>query len=147
MDRFEEVHLIDLFDSHTTVTHFALRPRPDSDAIRPNPILVHMARPTLSHWPLSEMEDFLYGIAEEDKLQDEAALKMLQDRYGSSDLTSRDCSGGPSHEMLRPKSLRRVRIAAYDGEDSYMVGEVRKILPRTDIPPYTDDSSLWYSST
>ncbi|KAG8892978.1 hypothetical protein FRC00_011258, partial [Tulasnella sp. 408] len=141
MDRFEEVHLMDLFDSHMTVTHFALRVRDDSDALRPNPILAHMARPILSRWPLPEMVDLVYGIAEEDKLQDEAAQKMLQDRYGSNGVNSGNSFGGPSSGILHPKPLRRVRIV---GTASSMLGEVKKILPGVDTSLFgSDDESMW----
>ncbi|KAG9049740.1 hypothetical protein FS837_009274 [Tulasnella sp. UAMH 9824] len=144
MDRFEEVHLMDLFDSHTTVTHFALRVRDDSDAIRPNPILVHMSRPTISGWPLSEMVDFIYGVAGEDKLEDEAVLKMLQDRYGSSDLEPRDGSEGQSSEKIRTKFVRRVRIASEEGAGNSMLSAVEKILPGADTSLFgSDDEALW----
>ncbi|KAG8909807.1 hypothetical protein FRC00_009403 [Tulasnella sp. 408] len=144
IDRFEEVHLVDLFDSHMTVTHFALRVRDDSDAIRPNPILVHMSRPTFSRWPLPEMVDFVYGIAEEDKSQDEAAQKMLQDRYGSSGVNSGNSSGGHSNGILHQTPLKRVRIVAYIGAGSSMLGEVEKILPEVDASLFgSDDESIW----
>ncbi|KAG9049739.1 hypothetical protein FS837_009273 [Tulasnella sp. UAMH 9824] len=42
----------------------------------------------------SEMVDFIYGVVEEDKLQNEAALKMLRDRYRSNGSDSEDSSGG-----------------------------------------------------
>ncbi|KAG8952543.1 hypothetical protein FRC00_006737, partial [Tulasnella sp. 408] len=123
-------------------THFAFRILDDPDAIKPNPILVHMARPTLSRWPLPEMVDFIYGIAEEDKLQDEAALKMLRDRYGSSGVNSGEGSGGSSNETLHPKPLRRVRIAVEEGESSDMLGEVEKILPAANAAFLGGDDSL-----
>ncbi|KAG9049741.1 hypothetical protein FS837_009275 [Tulasnella sp. UAMH 9824] len=143
MDRFEEVHLMDLFDSHMTVTHFALRIRDDPDAIRPHPILTHMARPTFSRWPLPEMVDFVYGIVGEDKLQDEAAQKMLQDRYGSSGVNSGNSSDGPSNGILQPKPLKRIRIVSEIGAGSSVLGEVEKILPGVASLFGSDDESLW----
>ncbi|KAG8902821.1 hypothetical protein FRC01_009462 [Tulasnella sp. 417] len=139
---FDEARWMDILDSRTTITHFAFYTLPHPDAIRPSPILTHMAQPTLSRWPLHEMEEFIFGVAEDDKLQDEAALKMLQERYGSSDANPGDSSGGPSNGRSYPKPLRKIRLAVDGRTSSYMLDEVQKILPEAKASLFLE-TSLW----
>ncbi|KAG8897995.1 hypothetical protein FRC01_011071, partial [Tulasnella sp. 417] len=126
---FDEARWMDILDSRTTITHFAFYTLPHLYAIRPSPILTHMAQPTLSRWPLHEMEEFIFGVADDDELQDEAVLKMLRERYGPRDVNPGDSSGGPSNGTSYPNPLRRIRLAVDGRTSSYMLNEVRKILP------------------
>ncbi|KIO33321.1 hypothetical protein M407DRAFT_17876 [Tulasnella calospora MUT 4182] len=139
MDGLEEVHLVNLFDSHMAITHLAFRACSDPGAIQPNPILAHMAHPTPSGWPLPDLEVFSYCLGEEgSESHNEMMLDMLRRRYGPSPESG--------SERLPPRLLRRMRIVAavVGGENSvYLLGEVQKILPQAETSLIDEEDSIW----
>ncbi|KAG8947197.1 hypothetical protein FRC04_010920 [Tulasnella sp. 424] len=137
MDGFEDVHLMDLIDSHMTITHLAFRVPSDSNAINPNPILLHLGHPAQSGWPLPNLEVFVYGVAEEVESQDEAMLDMLRRRYVSSPEES-------DNARMLPQPIKKVRIGDDDGRCVYLLGEVQKILPQVESSLVDDDDSAFW---
>ncbi|KAG8947192.1 hypothetical protein FRC04_010915 [Tulasnella sp. 424] len=97
---FEEVRLMNLLDSYTTITHLGFGGPSNSEDTMPNPILAYMAQPTQSGWPLPNLGVFVYRGAEAAKSQDEAILAMLRRRYLSS-------SEGPDNERIRPRPIKK----------------------------------------
>ncbi|KAG8947199.1 hypothetical protein FRC04_010922 [Tulasnella sp. 424] len=110
MDGVEDVHILNLIDSYTTITHLGFRvPSSPRGPTMSNSIFVHMAQPTQSRWPFPNLEVFFYGAAEDGESHDAAMLDMLRRRYMTS-------SEGPDNERERPRPIRRSKITTLLGE-------------------------------
>ncbi|KAG8912039.1 hypothetical protein FRC01_005332 [Tulasnella sp. 417] len=136
VDGIEEVRLMDLIESHLAITHLAFRACSDPGAIQPNPILVHMAHPGPSRWPLPDLESFSYGVVEDGDSHNEMMLDMLRQRYD----TSFNESG---NEPIPPRPLRRMRIELGGTENVHLLESVRKILPQAEASLIEGDDSVW----
>ncbi|KAG8975720.1 hypothetical protein FRC05_005238 [Tulasnella sp. 425] len=136
MKRFEDVHIMDLLDSYTTITHLGFRAASLPDPTISNSILLRMAHPTQLGWPLTNLEVFVYAAAEDAESQDEAMLDMLRRRYTSS-------SEGLGNEGIRPRPIKRVRVCLDDSRSDYIIGEVQKILPEVETPWPEDHRGIW----
>ncbi|KAG8947196.1 hypothetical protein FRC04_010919 [Tulasnella sp. 424] len=132
----EEVQLMNLLDSYTTITHLGFGVPSDSEDTMPNPILVHMAQSTQLGWPLPNLEVFVYRAAENAESQGEVMLDMLRRRYVSS-------SEEPDNERMRPRPIKRVRVGIDGGRNANLLGEVRKILPKIETSGVSGGFSFW----
>ncbi|KAG8912040.1 hypothetical protein FRC01_005333 [Tulasnella sp. 417] len=135
---FEEVRLMDIIESYMSVTHFAIHILFNTPS---NPILIHLAQPTSSGWPLPDLEGFTYGRSTEGEPQDEVLLDMLRRRYGSS-------SEQIDINHARPRPLKRIRLVFRRRKDISMdlLDKVHEILPTAEkfVHFEPDDSnSIW----
>ncbi|KAG8962807.1 hypothetical protein FRC00_008754 [Tulasnella sp. 408] len=124
VDGVEQIRLMNLIDSHMRITHLGVRIWRGSDAT-PSPILVHMAQPTPSDWPLPDLEFLFYDPVDRSGSQNEVLLDMLRRRYGSG---SEESDSG----RVLPRPLKGMRIGPYQIHGPYLIGEVEKISPQAE---------------
>ncbi|KAG8975719.1 hypothetical protein FRC05_005237 [Tulasnella sp. 425] len=140
MNSFEDLHVMKLLDSYTTITHLGFQLiGPSFGPIAPNHILIHMSQHTQSGWPLPNLEVFVYESLEDTEwyeCQDEAMLDMLRRRHLSS-------SEGPDNERIRPRPIKRVRLRFSGRREAYLLGEVRKILRAVETEIVTGGATFW----